>query len=85
MRLLPNADTKVMGAASRVGLVGGRGWHAPQEAKGRAATAMARGRREWVWDWKAQNTITLHLHGNNQLAASAAAAFLDRVDISKHY
>ena len=26
-----------------------------------------------------------NLHGNNQLAASAAAAFLDRVDISKHY
>ena len=58
-------STEVVGAASRAGTSEGRGREAAVRGMGKPRT---------------EDTITLHLHGNNQLAANAAAAFVNNLD-----
>ena len=57
-------STEVVGAASRAG----------------TGTSEGRGREAWDGKAEAEDTITLLLHGNNQLAAEAAAAFVNNLD-----
>ena len=49
-------------------------------AASRAGTSEGRGREAWDGKAEAEDTITLLLHGNNQLAAEAAAAFVNNLD-----
>ena len=61
-------STEVVGAASRAGTSEGRGREAAVRGMGKPRTE------------DTNDTITLHLHGNNQLAANAAAAFVNNLD-----